>query len=64
MKITKEKTYVRISREEYKKLKDLQKRFGQFLNYVEHIKEIEQARKDIRDGRIYSQEKLFKDLGI
>ncbi len=58
------KTFIRVPKDEYHQLKQLQKRFGQFLNYAEHMSDIRKARRDIKAGRTISQEKLFKKLGI
>lgn len=56
--------YVRVSREEYLRLKQLQSRFELFLNYVDHLKDIQKGRHDIQQGRMISQEEIFKELGI
>ena len=56
--------YIRIPKEEYAKLKKLQKHFGFFLNYFEHLQDIKKAREEIKAGKTISQEKLFKELGL
>jgi len=56
--------YVKISREEYAQLKKLQKYFEAFWGYLTHLHDIREARRDVRDGRIMPQEKLFKKLGL
>ena len=58
------KKYVHVRKEEYMKLKQLQRYFGAFLNYFEHTRSIANAREDIKTKRVISQEKLFKKLGI
>lgn len=58
------KNYIRIHKEEYTKLKQLQKHFEVFWKYFTHLKDIEEARKDIKTGRTISQEELFKKLGL
>ncbi len=32
--------------------------------WVKHMKEVEEARKEVREGKFISQEKLFKKLGV
>jgi len=56
--------YVKIPREEYSKLKKLQKNFEAFWNYLKHLRDIEEAREDVKSGKIISQEKLFKQAGL
>ncbi|MEK7567119.1 MAG: hypothetical protein AAB527_03230 [Patescibacteria group bacterium] len=56
--------YIRIPKEEYTKLKALQKRFEAFWVYLKHLKDIDDARKNIAAGKIVSQKKLFQELGI
>lgn len=56
--------YVKIEKSEYAKLKQLEKCFGDFLRYAQHIKDIETAREDYRQGRYEPQEEVFKKLGI
>lgn len=56
--------YIRISKREYLKLKRLQKNFDAFLEYFEHIRDIKEARQDVKAGRVIPQERLFAELGI
>ena len=58
------KEYINISKEEYVKLKTLEKRFSAFWNYIAHLKDIEEARRDIKSRRVTSQEKLFRKMGL
>ena len=58
------KNYIKIRRDEYLRLKKLQERFESFLNYFMHLKDIKEARQDIKMGNIMSQEKLFKKMGL
>jgi len=58
------KNYIRISKEEYIKLKELQKHFEAFWKYITHLQDIKEAREDIKAGRTISQEQLFRKLGF
>lgn len=58
------KNKVSVSKTEYLRLKKLEKRFGDFLAYLENVADIRQARKEIKQKRVISQEKLFKQLGF
>jgi len=58
------KNYIRISKEEYIKLRQLQKHFEAFWKYFSHLQDIKEARKDIKAGRTISQKELFKKLGL
>ncbi len=64
MNKTSPKNYIKIRRDEYLRLKKLQERFESFLNYFMHLKDIKEARQDIKMGNIMSQEKLFKKMGL
>ncbi|MDP1688838.1 MAG: hypothetical protein Q8L47_01765 [bacterium] len=55
---------VTIKKDEYQRLKKVDKSFGQFLEYFEYAKNIAEAREEARSGKIISQEKLFKKLGL
>ncbi len=56
--------YVKIRREEYLWLKKLQKNFETFWNYLRHLRDIEEARQDVKKGRTIPQEKLFKRMRL
>ena len=56
--------YVKIPREEYFKLKKIQKNFETFWNYLKHLRDIEEAREDIKKGKTIPQEKLFRQAGL
>lgn len=56
--------YIRVLREDYIRLKQLQKHFGVFWNYVEHMQDIKEARQEIRTKKTIAQEKLFEDIGL
>lgn len=56
--------YVKVRQEEYARLKNLQKRFEVFWNYITHLRDIKDAREDIKKGKAVPQEKLFKNLGL
>lgn len=58
------KNYIKIPKEEYSKLKKLQKYFEKFVEYFEHLQDIKKAREDVKLGRTISQKKLFKELKI
>lgn len=55
---------VSISKEEYQKLKRAEKIFGNFLIYSESLNDIREARKQVAQKKVISQEKLFKKLGL
>ena len=59
---TKDSVYIR--RSEYLRLKKLDKRFADFFAYIEYLADIREARKEVKLGKIISQEKLFKQLGF
>ena len=59
---TKEKIF--ISKQEYFKLKNLEKRFQTFWNYIQHLIDVREARKEIEEGKIIPQEELFENLGF
>lgn len=56
--------YIRVPREDYLRLKQLQKHFGAFWNYIEHIRDIKEARQEIRAKKTVAQESLFEELGL
>lgn len=58
------KNYIRISKEEYLKLKQLQKHFEIFWKYLTHLQGIKEAREDIESGRTIPQEELFRKLEL
>ena len=55
---------VLVSKDEYQRLKRLDKRFKDFFAYLEYLGTIEKARKEKHSKRGVEQEKLFKQLGI
>ena len=57
-------TTVTVPRKEYLRLKNLEVRFGKLLDYLESALETKQARKEIAQKKVISQEKLFKKLGL
>lgn len=61
---TASRNFVRVRREEYARLKTLQKHFADFWSYFEYLRDIREARKQVKGGETISQEKLFKELGI
>lgn len=60
--ITKEK--ITIPKTEYLRLKKLDERFKDFLAYLENLMDIREAREEIKQNKVISQEKLFKHLGF
>ena len=58
------KNYIRVPKEEYMRLKALQDHFEIFWNYMKHLKDIDEARKEIHKGKTISQERLFRTLGL
>ena len=58
------KNYIRIPTEEYARLKQFQKYTEVFFSYFEHLKDVREAREDIKSGKVVSQEKFFQELGI
>ncbi|MBU3965026.1 hypothetical protein KKG29_03180 [Patescibacteria group bacterium] len=58
------KNKVSIPRAEYIRLKKLDERFGDFWIYLEHLVDIREAREDVGQKKVISQEKLFKQLGF
>lgn len=55
---------ISISKQEYLKLKNLEKRFQGFWNYLQDLIDIREARKEIEQGKVISQEELFKELDL
>ena len=55
---------INISKEEYARLKALERRFGVFWKYIQHLKDIEEARRDIGSRKTILQEELFKSLDL
>ena len=58
------KKRISVAADEYARLKQLDKRFGVFLDYVEYLKSIDEARKQKRGRKGVEQSKLFKQLAI
>ena len=58
------KDSIYIPKTEYLRLKKLDKRFADFFAYIEHLTDICDARKEVKQGKVISQEKLFKQLGV
>ena len=44
--------------------KEIDKRFNSFWTYLKNSTEIKEARKEIKQKKVISQEKLFKKLGL
>lgn len=58
------KEMVLVPRREFLRLKRVDRRFRVLLTYVRHLKDIRAARRDVRAGRVISQDRLFRSLGI
>jgi len=55
---------VSVPREEYLRLKEIESRFGRFLEYVAYVEDIRRAREEVKQKKFIPQERLFKDLGF
>lgn len=55
---------VTLTRNEYVRLKNVDQRFGWLLSYFTHCADIATARQEARDGKVISQDKLLKQLGL
>jgi hypothetical protein len=53
-----------ISKVEYTRLKKIDRQFGDFLAYFDRVLEIRKARNEVKQGKVISQEKLFKKIGF
>lgn len=58
------KNKVFIPKAEYLRLKKLEERFKDFWIYLEHLMDIREAREEVKQKKVISQEKLFKQLGF
>lgn len=58
------KNKVSIPKTEYLRLRKLDERFRDFWAYLEYLMDIRNARGEIKQKKIISQEKLFKKLGF
>lgn len=56
--------YIRVPREDYMQLRQLQKHFGAFWNYFEHVRDIKEARQQVRAKKTVAQDDLFEKLGL
>ena len=57
-------TIVPVKKQEYMRLKRLDKSFGKLLVYFRELSEVDEARRQIKEKRTMPQERLFKKLGI
>lgn len=55
---------VSVPRDEYLRLKDMESRFGRFLEYGAYVEDIRRAREEVKQRKFVPQERLFKDLGF
>lgn len=58
------KEKISIPKMEYLRLKELDKHFKSFWVYLRNLMETREARKEISQKKVISQEKLFKKLGL
>ncbi len=56
--------YIRVPRKDYMRFKQLQRYFGAFLSYFERIRDIKEARQQVRAKKTVTQEDLFAELGL
>lgn len=61
---TKTREKVFIAKTEYLRLKRLDRHFHGFFTYLENIAAIRDARKEVKQKKVISQEKLFEQLGL
>ncbi len=59
-----DKNTITIPATEYNYLKKIEYSFDRFFGSLSHLKEIEQARKEIRQKKYLSQDMVFKKLGL
>ena len=55
---------IAIKKEEYDRLKKLERTFKGVFGYFLHLQDIEEARKEVRTKKTISQKKLFEKLGL
>ena len=55
---------ISVKKEEYSRLKKLDKSFGKLFDYFAQLSEVVDSRKQIKEKKTTSQEKLFKRLGL
>lgn len=53
-----------IKKEEYNRLKKLERVFGGVFGYFSHLQDIEEARREIKAKKTILQEELFEKLGL
>lgn len=53
-----------IPADEYNYLKKIEQSFERFFGSFAHLKQIEKARKEIKQKKYFSQEVAFKKLGL
>lgn len=58
------KNTIAIPTKEYNYLKKIEQSFENFFGSFSYLKEIEKARKEIKEKKYISQEILFKKLGL
>ncbi len=53
-----------VKKEEYARLKKLDDSFGKLFNYFADLRDIRDARQQVRARKTIPQEKLFERLGL
>lgn len=61
---SKKNNKVSVSLLEYERLEKISRDFGRLVKFVEHVKDIQKARTQVKKRQGIAQEKLFKELGI
>lgn len=64
MSNTELKSRISIPKQEYERLKKLDAQFDELLAYASNVRDIAAARKEMKQKKVFSQEKLFKQLGF
>jgi len=57
------KNYIKIPSDEYARLKKLAQFFDSFWGYIQHLRDIQEAREEVRGGKTIKQEELFRKFG-
>lgn len=55
---------VTLKKEEYSRLRKLDKSFGGLFDYFVYLYEVADSRRQVKEKRVVPQEKLFKKLGL
>ena len=58
------KQRISVPRSEYEHLKKMEARFRNFFDYLDNLFDIREARKQVKQKRVISQERLFRKIGF